>query len=156
MFRICYRYVINNFDAEDIVADGFIKIFSNFDKFEYRAKGSLEAWMKKIVVNECLLFLKRRQRINYTDADLYILDDTEADENLYCTDIFKIIAQMPDGYRTIFNLYIIEGYSHKEISEILNISIQTSKSQLSRAKKHLKNIITVNGYEERNIQTNNK
>jgi len=149
MFRISYRYLANQYDAEDMVADGFIKIFNNIDKFEYKQKGSLEAWCKSVIVNECLMLLRRKKKMTFVEKELFIIDDSETDDLLNLNNLFKEISLMPDGYRTIFNLYEVEGYSHKEISETLQISEQTSKSQLSRAKKYLQTKINTNENEDR-------
>ncbi|MEN8121457.1 MAG: sigma-70 family RNA polymerase sigma factor [Bacteroidota bacterium] len=151
MFRTCFRYLGNSHDSEDIVVEGFLKIFEHIKKFEYRNSGSLKNWMKTIMINESLMHLRKNKRILFSD-DEYILEQKyHIDETLEIQDIHKAIAQMPIGYRTVFNMYVVEGYSHKEIAESLNISEQTSKSQLSRAKKFLQKMIKDLNYERQAI-----
>ncbi len=147
MFRVCYRYVKNEADAEDVLITGFTKLFQNIVCFEYRGKGSLEAWAKRIMVNEALMLLRRRhnfaktsdqqaQQVESTDS---VIDDMEAEE------IYALILELPTGYRTVFNLYVIEGYSHKEIAERLQISENTSKSQLSKGRAMLRELLIKQG-----------
>jgi len=151
MFRICYRYLGNLHDAEDIVVEGFIKVFEKIKQFEYRNSSSLKNWIQTIMVNESLMHLRRSKRILFSDNEHILEQNYHIDETLEIKDIHKAIAQMPTGYRTVFNMYVVEGYSHKEIAERLNISEQTSKSQLSRAKKYLQKLIKDLNYERRAI-----
>jgi len=151
MFRTCYRYLGNSHNAEDIVVEGFLKIFEHIKKFEYRNSSSLINWMKTIMINESLSYLRKNKRIMFSDNEFIFEKDYTIDETLEIEDIHKAIAQMPTGYRTVFNMYVVEGFAHKEIAEKLNISIQTSKSQLSRAKKFLQKLIKDLNYERRAI-----
>ena len=151
MFRTCYRYLGNSHNAEDMVVEGFLKIFEHIKKFEYRNSSSLKNWMKTIMINESLSYLRRNKRILFSDNEYIFEQNYTIDETLEIKDIHKAIAQMPTGYRTVFNMYVVEGYSHKEIAEGLNISEQTSKSQLSRAKKYLQKMIKDLNYERRAI-----
>ena len=143
MFSICLRYVGDPAQAEDIMISGFMKVFSHIKQF--LGKGSFEGWMRKIMVNESLAFIRKNksmylevdiQTVNYEPNYGWLSDRLEAD------DLMKLVEELPVGYKTIFNLYAIEGYSHKEIAEMLDISINTSKSQLSRARALLQSKLT--------------
>lgn len=135
MLAVCARYCANRSDAEEVMLDGFMRVFEKIDQF--REDGSFEGWIRRIMVTESLMFLRKtkqwRQEIPIDDTTVepnYDWADTAVNEN----DLLRIVNQLPDGYRTIFNLYAIEGYSHAEIAEMLGISEGTSKSQLSRAR----------------------
>ena len=139
MLRTCQRYLPDFMEAEDAMTEGFIKALSKIDKFEYRGKGSLSGWIKRIMVNECLMLLRKKK---YDNLDLSAIRDlasldTNIESQLVEEVILKQITQLPKGYRTIFNMYVIEGYSHREIGQRLNISENTSKSQLSKARASL-------------------
>ncbi len=147
---ICFRYSYYKHDAEDILQEGFIKILSNIMRFE--EKGSFEGWLKRIMVNTAITYYRRniKNKFSYT-IDEYeekiSVDDIEKDTltekdiieeaNLSKDELINIINDLPEGYKFVFNLYVLENYNHKEISETLNININTSKSQLSRARKLL-------------------
>jgi len=139
-FGICLRYLKNREEAEDLLTQGFVKIFNKIGQF--KGAGSFEGWMKRIMVNECLNHL-RKQRILYADVEIHNLSNEPnynmTEQNLNAEELLKLIQELPAGYRTVFNLYAIEGYSHQEIADMLNISEGTSKSQLSRARKILQN-----------------
>lgn len=134
---IVARYINNQEDIKDVLQDSFIKIFSGLDNFEYRGEGSLKAWMARITLNETLKFLKRNSRfdtVEFSDSPLDLPADDPHSENIPTDVIFNMIRELPVGYRTVFNLYVIEGKSHKEIADLLGISENTSASQLHRAK----------------------
>ena len=135
LLGLCIRYIKSKAEAEDVMIAGFMKIFTNLKQYE--AKGSFEGWMKRIMVNESLMYI-RRNKAMYVEVDIDHAvkspDYNWSNSNLETEDLYKMIEDLPTGYRTIFNLYAIEGYSHKEIGEMLNISESTSKSQLSRAR----------------------
>lgn len=135
MFVHCYRYLKSKEDAEEIVSDGFIKVFQNLITFHYKDLKSLEAWIKRIMINECLMFLRKR-KISFLDESkaLNIESGNRSDSELEAKEIYDLILSLPAGYRTIFNLYVLEGYSHKEISQMLKISEGTSRSQLTKAR----------------------
>jgi RNA polymerase sigma-70 factor (ECF subfamily) len=137
LFGICRRYVKDFQEAEDVLVEGFIKIFGKINTFEGR--GSFEGWMKHIMVNECLMHLRKRKLV-YNGFEYEIPVKHKAIENLKYNDIIEMVNLLPNGYRTIFNLYVIEGFKHREIAEKLGISINTSKSQLILAKKKLRGI----------------
>ncbi len=140
-FGICRRYVKNFQDAEDVMIEAFYKIFSNIKQFQ--GKGSFEGWMKRIVVNECLMFLRKKNifNLNIEVDNLHISEEAVAPTHLMYMDLMKTLDMLPTGYRTVFNLYEIEGYKHREIAELLGISINTSKSQLILAKKKLRKLL---------------
>jgi RNA polymerase sigma-70 factor (ECF subfamily) len=143
MFGICLRYANDYHHAEDILQEGFIKIFRSMDKF--RGDGSFEGWIKKIFINTAIEHY--RKSVNHSghaelEPNIVVRHISEkATDNLATQDLMKLVQQLSHGYRTIFNLYVIEGYAHKEISEIMGISEGTSKSQLARARNILKKMV---------------
>jgi RNA polymerase sigma-70 factor (ECF subfamily) len=135
MFAVCLRYAADFNKAEDLMQDGFIKVFRNIEKF--RREGSFEGWIRRIFVNSCIESFRRNTTlyaIQETNVKSMEYNDTGALEKLKMEDLLKMVSELSTGYRTVFNLYAIEGYSHKEIGEMLNISEGTSKSQLARAR----------------------
>lgn len=138
MLGLCRRYIKGELEAEDVMIKGFMKIFSKIDSYEN--KGSFEGWMKRIMINEALGYI-RRNKAMYLETDIEAADrEPDFDKlstALEAKDLLNMISELPSGYRTIFNLYAIEGYSHREIAELLGINENTSKSQLSRARMHL-------------------
>lgn len=151
MFRLCHRYLGNVQDAEDIVVEGFLKIFDKIEGVDYRSQSSFLNWMKTIMINESLMLLRKNKRITFFEDDLIIEQESLVEKSLELDEIFEAINSMPTGYRTIYNMYVVEGYSHKEIADELQISVQTSKSQLSRAKKFLEKLIKDLNYERRAV-----
>jgi len=143
MFNICLRMLKNEADAEDLLQNSFIDVFTKLDTFRFQS--TIGAWIKRIVVNNCINFLKKR-RLYFEEIDDRIgnQEDTSAEEEpvLSVQAIKDAIFQLPDGYRVVFSLYQMEGYDHKEIAEILNVSEQTSKSQYSRARKKLRELLS--------------
>ena len=148
MQRVCLRYLKNQMDAEEVLINGFMKVYKSLDKMEYRNDRSFEAWIKRIMVNESLMFLRRQHNFHMvSEAEGFDLaGGSGAADNLEAEDIYQMVRELPTGYRTVFNLYAIEGYSHKEIADQLSISENTSKSQLSKARAALKRML-----ETRNI-----
>ncbi|MEM1322294.1 MAG: sigma-70 family RNA polymerase sigma factor [Bacteroidota bacterium] len=142
MFGVCKRYVRNREDAEDVLVSGLYKVFKNIGQF--KDLGSFEGWVRRIIVNEALMYLRKQHKHFITDeierASSKVTQVSVEDE-LAAQDIIQLLNQLPTGYRTIFNLYVIEGYKHREIAEMLGISINTSKSQLILAKKRLQRLI---------------
>jgi RNA polymerase sigma factor (sigma-70 family) len=141
MFGVCRRYIANRQDAEDVLVEAMFKVFDHIDSFQNT--GSFEGWIRRIVVNEALMFLRKKKLLTIdTDAaDLNHIDYSHPlsiEHELAAQDILKVLERLPTGYRTIFNLFVIEGFKHIEIAEMLNISINTSKSQLILAKDRLK------------------
>jgi len=144
-FSICLRYNNNRADAEDVLQNALVKIFSKMDQFDHN-KAKFITWSSKIVVNENLQFLKQKMKFqNFDDLSTsFLVEEPEKEMNRFDSEeITAMIQKLPIGYRTVFNLYILEGYTHQEISEILNITIGTSKSQLSKSKQMLRKKIEV-------------
>ncbi|MDX2245514.1 MAG: sigma-70 family RNA polymerase sigma factor [Bacteroidia bacterium] len=141
MFGVCLRYADNHEDAKDILQEGFIKVFKYISSFE--GKGSFEGWIRRIMVHTSIEHYRRNSRYFMVDIEeaRQVHLDTDMLGALSREEILGLVRQLPVGYRTIFNLYAIEGFSHQEIAEMLNISAGTSKSQLSRAKKLLQDRI---------------
>lgn len=137
---VCSRYVHQE-DVKDVLQESFITIFDGIDSFEYRGEGSLRAWMTRIVVNLSLKHLRQNSRIVFVDIDDTEHIDEPETEGIPPDVILRLIQQLPDGYRTIFNLYVIEGRSHSEIADELGIKESTSASQLHRAKALLARMI---------------
>lgn len=139
MLSVCRRYARHRLEAEDILQDAFVKVFNNMEKFQF--KGSFEGWMRRIVINTAL---KNYQKSSFQKEQIGLdhYDDRsiepEAVSQLAEEEILELIDKLPTGYRVVFNLYVIEGYSHKEIAEMLNIGESTSRSQLVKARKMLK------------------
>lgn len=145
MFSVCRRYIPRREDAEDVLIEAFFKIFENINAF--RSVGSFEGWMRRIVVNEALMFLRKNKLLTVEPdaADLNILEMSVPigiEQQLAVQDILKLLEKLPTGYRTIFNLYVIEGFKHQEIADMLHISINTSKSQLILAKEKLRKMMS--------------
>lgn len=147
MYALCCRYVKNAMEAEDVLVTAFTKVLDKIG--QYKNEGSFEGWIRKIVVNEALTYL-RRNRNMYLELELeaahYEPDYQTLSNHLETEDLLKMIGELPSGYRMVFNLYAIDGYSHKEIAEQLGISENTSKSQLSRARAYLQKLLTDNDW----------
>jgi len=143
MLGVCMRYCDSTEESEDVVQNGFISIFENIESF--KGTGSLEGWVRKIMVNAALTHIRKnkklKQNIELDSVEFMLPSANYLNEEFAAKDLLKIIQTLPPGFRTVFNLYAIEGYSHKEIGEMLGISEGTSKSQYSRAKVHLQRII---------------
>lgn len=142
MFGICLRYSSDYHTAEDLLQEGFVKVFRNLHK--YRREGSFEGWIRRIFVNTAIEnYRKQSNGVRIIELDCLINQPLEANvlHDLAAEDLMKMVQKLPDGYRIAFNLYCIEGYSHKEIAEKLNVSIGTSKSQLARSKTYLKKLV---------------
>ena len=143
MMGVCLRYADRSEEAEDMLQNGFIRVFEKIETF--KGTGSLEGWVRKIMVNESLTYLRKnkamKMNIDIDDAKYVIPGNTHVGETMNEKDLLKMIQQLPMGFRTVFNMYAIEGYTHKEIAEQLGITEGTSKSQYSRAKTHLQNML---------------
>ena len=136
MFAVCMRYMGDRDSAADILQDGFVTLFTKLDS--YSGEGSFEGWARKIFVNTALMSLRKKDALkNSEDVDAawnITSDDPTAIQRIGYDELLKMIAALPPGFRTVFNMYVIEGYSHKEIAEALGISETTSRSQLQRAR----------------------
>ncbi|TGE24315.1 sigma-70 family RNA polymerase sigma factor [Hymenobacter aquaticus] len=138
MLGVCIRYLRRREDAEEAMLGGFAKVFRALD--QYRHEGSFEGWIRRIMVNEALGQLRRKEPLHLAIDDMVTdvpATAAEAESNLNAADLLALLADLPAGYRTVFNLYALEGYSHPEIAELLGISEGTSKSQLSKARAML-------------------
>jgi len=135
MYALCCRYVPSKMEAEDVLVTAFTKLFERID--QYKGEGSFEGWMRRIVVNESLTYLRRNKNM-YLETEIEAVDRNpdyaQLETHLEADDLLSLVNQLPTGYRMVFNLYAIDGFSHKEIAEQLGISENTSKSQLSRAR----------------------
>lgn len=151
---VCSRYVVDSAAVKDILQDAFVKVFSKLDGFEYRGEGSLKAWMSRIVVNDSLKSLRGAGRLKYVDE----LPDTEGDGEIEgvpdvpVRELAEMIKSLPDGYRTVFNLFVFEKKSHREIAGLLGIKEDSSASQFFRARamlaKKIKDYWKKQGYEQ--------
>jgi RNA polymerase sigma-70 factor (ECF subfamily) len=151
LMAVCYRYASDESLAEDILQEGFLKIFQHLDR--YQDQGTLEAWMRRIIVNTAIDQLRRRKRqrgeleLNEAIVDA---DVEDALDHLEASFLLEMIQRLPDGYRLVFNLYAIEGYSHVEIAKQLDISESTSRSQYARARSQLQRLIKA-AYQEKTV-----
>lgn len=150
MLAICRRYLSDGMMAEDVMIEGLTKAITKIEKFNF--KGSFEGWVKRIIVNEALMKIRSQKNVE-VDIDLvsHALPAVESSQSMEADDLQAMVESLPDGYRTVFNMYAIEGYSHAEIAKELKISEGTSKSQLSRARGLLKTMI-----EKLELQENKK
>lgn len=143
MLSVCYRYAKAREDAEDMLQEGFIKVFSQIDKYENR--GSLESWILRIIVHTCINHLKKNKKFNdHVDlafAGNIVIREDNIPAIIQAKQIVECIRSLPIGYRTVLNLYAIEGYSHKEIAALLDIEESTSRSQYTRAKSMLEEVL---------------
>lgn len=149
MLSVCRKYLKSNAIAEQVMVLGFFKVFTNLDSF--KAQGSFEGWIRRIMVNECINELRKNNQLDFKDT--VVIENSSShvsyqESNFEVQEIQKIIDELPDGYKTVFVLYAIEGYKHSEISELLAISESTSKTQLFKARKLLQTKIT----QQENVQ----
>lgn len=147
MFSVCRRYLWSREDAEEALVSGFFKVFSQIE--HYNGAGSFEGWIRRIMVNECLMLLRKRQPLDFPGEEGGFPDQSDSfsiESDISTREILDIIGELPPGYRTVFNLYVLEGLKHYEIGELLGISINTSKSQLVLAKEKLRKILKSRGY----------
>lgn len=150
MYAICYRYMRDPMQAQDVLITAFTKIFEKISQF--KNEGSFEGWIRRIIVNEALTHL-RKQRSMQVETDLEVADRdpdyAHLEDHLEAEDLQKMIASLPPGYRIVFNMYAIDGYSHKEIADHLGINENTSKSQLSRARTYLQKLLLEQEYKHK-------
>ncbi|WP_181306295.1 sigma-70 family RNA polymerase sigma factor [Rufibacter sp. XAAS-G3-1] len=146
MMGVCMRYLKNEMDAEEVLINGFMKVYQHVDKFEQ--KGSFEGWVRRIMVNEALQQLRKQEPMHLAIDKEHIhlaSEDATADSDMSAEEMLELLQDLPAGYRAVFNLYAIEGYSHKEIADMLHISEGTSKSQLSKARAMLQRMLAQQG-----------
>ena len=136
MLSVCRHYIKDIHQAEDIMITAFMKVFTNLKNFQH--KGSFEGWIRRIMVNECISFIRVDKKLKYSEEENYFEESFNNIESQFSiADIQYLIDSLPDGYKMVFNLYAIEGYKHQEIASMLGINEGTSKSQLSHARKIL-------------------
>ena len=143
MFPVCIRYIGDREAAEDVLQDGFVTLFTRLDS--YKGEGSFEGWARKIFVTTALMELRRKDALKMSD-ELDVVRGMKSEtvsqlQNMGYKDLMNLITQLPPGFRTVFNLYAVEGFTHKDIGEMLGISETTSRTQLSRARAWLQNKI---------------
>ena len=138
---VCYRYVPSKTDAKDVLQNSFVKIFTAIPTIDYRGEESFRGWMKKVVVNEAISFLRGQKKLLFAEQNpeaIQISDDEEPQaEKISNDELHRLISELPDGYRTVVNLHVFEGYPHKKIAAMLGITESTSASQLYFAKREL-------------------
>ena len=135
LLSVCRQYIEDIYVAEDILVSSFLKIFSHLHTYDQR--GSFEAWVRRITVNECISYIRANKKIRFENVDQHLVASDDSDSQVLTYDIQKMIDHLPEGCKMVFNLYAIEGYKHQEIAEKLHISEGTSKSQLSYARRLL-------------------
>lgn len=153
MARLCMRYVKNETATKEVLNEGFLKVFLELKRFEYRGAGSLAGWIRKIMVNQALMHLRKQRSLLFVDleaaesrSESHFESSLSAVDSLSAEEISDLVASLPIGYRVVFNLYAIEGYSHKEVAELLGITESTSRSQLTHARTKLKELLTQKGW----------
>ena len=147
MLGICFRYIADRSEAEHIMIGGMVKVFDKMD--QYQGDSPFEAWVRRIMINECLMYLRKTKKMTLLETSLDTYEEKIAghwpEDSIDSEVLVGLIQSLPLGYRSVFNLYAIEGYSHAEVAEMLQISVNTSKSQLSRARSFLqKRLVALN------------
>ena len=137
MYNLAMRILSNHHDVEDVLSISFTKVFNTIQRFEYRDDNSFKKWIKTIVINESIRHLNKKNKITYNEEPLEYETNTTYEVDIDIELVYSIIADLPVGYKMVFNLFAIEGYSHKEISGMLKISENTSKSQLRKARMNI-------------------
>lgn len=141
MLGVCRQYIKDLQHAEDVMITAFMKVFTNLSAFEH--KGSFEGWIRRIMVNECISFIRVQKQVTYIENENFFEELLDSFENDYSVEEIQfLIDQLPDGYRMVFNLFAIEGYKHQEIAKMLGINEGTSKSQLAHARNMLQKQLT--------------
>lgn len=142
MLSVCRQYIKDIQLAEDVMITAFMKVFTNLNKFEN--KGSFEGWIRRIMVNECISYLRVQKKVKFVEDEIYVEESFNATDSQFSIDQIQfLIDALPDGYKMVFNLYAIEGFKHNEIAKMLGINEGTSKSQLSHARKMLQTQINI-------------
>ncbi|MFA7380331.1 MAG: sigma-70 family RNA polymerase sigma factor [Bacteroidia bacterium] len=149
MFRVCQRYVVSTAEAEDCLMRGMMKVFQQMNTFNYTGEHSLFMWVRKVMVNESLMELRKKNNFYLMPEETVheLPDQSDVLQQMAAEDLYRLILQLPEGYRTVLNLFVVEGYSHKEIAEMLGIQESTSKTQYMKAKARLKELISINDKE---------
>ena len=136
---LCSRYITDDEDLKDLIQEIFIKLFTTITHFDYRGEGSLKAWIGRIALNETISYIRQKRRIETVSLEVMPTEEEMPDEELPTEQVptevlYRFIRELPEGYRTVFNLFVIEGKSHKEIAQLLGIKVNTSTSQYYKAK----------------------
>lgn len=142
MLGVCRRYVKDPMEAEDVLVEGFFKVMTKIDS--YSGEGSFEGWIRRVIINESLMHLRKNSQLRYAEEinpDLDYREEPTVLDEIAAEEILALLDELPPGYRTVFNLYVVEGYKHREIAEELGISINTSKSQLILAKQRMEELV---------------
>lgn len=143
---VCYRYLLQEEDVKDVLQESFVSIFTTIGKFRPQHEQSLKSWMVRIVINRSIRFLRERNRLKFVEQDDILLNNTTDEEpdasEITDDELYELICELPDGYRTVLNLYVFEGCTHRQIAEMLSINERTSSSQLYHAKRLLSKRIT--------------
>lgn len=156
MFRVCLRYAANRQEAEDMLQEGFMRVFT--DLRDFRGEGSLEGWIRRVVIRSALRWLRRRRAFESLDGvsdSLLQQTDESPEPDLLIHEnclVTELLQQLPPGYRTVLNLHVIEGYSHEEIAGLLGIHVGTSRSQLSKARTTLRKLLETKGIHPMSIE----
>lgn len=147
MFNVCYRMLNDHDDAEDVLQDAFVSAFHRLSS--YHGEATFGAWLKRIVINKAINFLskKRIEVVTLDEGHEYVEEENTKIDHLTVNRVKEAIGRLPGGYRIVFSLYLLEGYDHGEIAQILGITESTSKSQYNRAKKKIKELLKATGYE---------
>ncbi len=136
MLSVCRQYIKDLHSAEDVMITAFMKVFVSLEKFEH--KGSFEGWIRRTMINECISFIRVQKKVSFVEDEIFSEESfNNIESHFSIEDIQSLIDSLPDGYKMVFNLYVIEGYKHQEIAGLLGINEGTSKSQLSHARKVL-------------------
>jgi RNA polymerase sigma factor (sigma-70 family) len=147
MARLCLRYLKDGDEVQDALMEGFMRVFENVRKFEYRDESSVEVWIRKVMINGCLMRLRKNRTLQISDYADGNLPDVQKDEtDCSAAEILSLIQTLPEGYRTVFNLFVIDGFSHKEIGGLLGINESASRSQLTHARNKLKELLRAHGW----------
>lgn len=145
MYVAAFRYLKNRYAAEDVVARSFLKVFNSLNNFRFEGEAKFQAWIRRIVVNEALMEIRKmKQMPEFTGELPEIISTTDSGENMYFDELVVLIDHLPEGYRLVFRLFVIEGYNHAEIAELLGINEGTSKSQLHKARLQLQQMLIKN------------
>jgi RNA polymerase sigma-70 factor (ECF subfamily) len=158
MFAVCRRYIRDESEAEDVFIQAFYKIFIHLADF--KGTGSFKGWARRIMVNECLMYLRKQHNLHLTvaltDNEMDVSENQEEDYPYTYDELMGVIDLLPTGYRTVFNLYVLEEYKHREIAEMLGISINTSKSQFILAKKKILDILVKKNKDQKGLKENGR
>lgn len=142
MLGVCRRYIHDIAEAEEVMVEGFFKVLTKLDMFNF--EGSFEGWIRRIMINECLMHLRKANPFRYAEEinpNIDLGEEPTVVDKMESAEILNLLDELPPGYRTVFNLYVVEGYKHREIADELGISINTSKSQLILAKNRMEELV---------------